>query len=83
LAIRRVKTRVKEGGHNILEEVIRRRYKSGLKNFFTLYLPIIDNWLLVNNSGETYEIIAEGAFEDLTIHNEPLWGKIKDKYYGN
>jgi predicted ABC-type ATPase len=29
LAISRVKTRVKEGGHYIPEDVIRRRYKSG------------------------------------------------------
>ncbi|WP_332913099.1 zeta toxin family protein [Algoriphagus boritolerans] len=34
LAISRVETRVKEGGHNIPEDVIRRRYKHGLKNFF-------------------------------------------------
>ena len=36
LAISRVETRVKEGGHHIPEDVIRRRYKSGLKNFFQL-----------------------------------------------
>ena len=45
LAIMRVKNRVQEGGHNIPEDVIKRRYVSGLKNFFDLYLPIVDNWL--------------------------------------
>lgn len=83
LAVFRVENRVKEGGHNIPENVIRRRYMSGLKNFFKLYLPVIDNWLFVNNSGETYEIIAEGSFEEITINNELLWNQIRDKYYGN
>ena len=36
LAIKRVKTRVDEGGHNIPNEVIRRRYIAGLKNLFQL-----------------------------------------------
>lgn len=77
LAVSRVENRVKEGGHNIPENVIRRRYMSGLKNFFKLYLPVIDNWLFVNNSGEAYEIIAEGSFEEVSINNEQLWNQIK------
>jgi predicted ABC-type ATPase len=83
LAVSRVKHRVKEGGHNIPEDIIRRRYKSGLQNFFKLYLPIVDNWLFVNNSGDTYEIIAEGSVEETIINNELLWGKVKEKYYDN
>lgn len=40
--IERVAERVRAGGHHILEEVIRRRYVGGLKNFFNLYLPLAD-----------------------------------------
>lgn len=83
LAISRVSTRVKEGGHNIPEDVIRRRYKSGLTNFFTMFLPKIDNWLFVNNSGDTYEIIAEGALNEESINNSQKWEELKRKYYGN
>lgn len=83
LAISRVATRVKEGGHNIPEEVIRRRYKSGLKNFFNLFLPRVDNWLFVNNSGDSYEIIAEGSMNEITVHNVLQWEELKGKYYGN
>lgn len=83
LAVSRVKNRVKEGGHDISEEVIRRRYKSGLQNFFKLFLPVVDNWLFIDNSGEHYEIIAEGSFEDLTIHNKTLWNKINENEDGN
>jgi predicted ABC-type ATPase len=83
LAISRVETRVKEGGHHIPEDVIRRRYKSGLKNLFNLFLARVDNWLVVNNSGDNYEIIAEGALNEETIQNVALWEALKRKYYGN
>lgn len=83
LAISRVATRVKEGGHHIPEDVIRRRYNSGLKNFFNLFLPRVDNWLFVNNSGDSYEIIAEGSMNEITVHNVLQWKELKEKYYGN
>lgn len=82
LAISRVETRVKEGGHFIPEEVIRRRYVSGLRNFFNLFLPAVDNWLLVNNSGDLYEIIAEGSKNDVIVSNIQQWSALKAKYDG-
>jgi len=83
LAISRVETRVKEGGHHIPEDVIRRRYKGGLRNFFNLFLARVDNWLFVNNSGDNYEIIAEGALNEEVINNIEQWEILKRKYYGN
>lgn len=49
MAIDRVKHRVSEGGHNIPEDVIRRRYKAGLYNLFNLFMPIVDDWYLYDN----------------------------------
>ena len=83
LAISRVKTRIEEGGHAIPEDLIRRRYTRGLKNFFNLFLPKFDNWLLVNNSGPNYEIIADGSSTETTIHDPTLWNAIKQKNDGN
>ncbi len=37
LAVLRVAERVKQGGHNIPTETIKRRYHKGLHNFFNLY----------------------------------------------
>ncbi len=51
LAIERVATRVAEGGHNIPEDVIRRRYDSGIRNFRALYMPACDFWTIYDNSG--------------------------------
>lgn len=50
LAIERVKTRVLEGGHHVENEVIRRRYKKGIKNLFELYLPIPDEVIIFDYS---------------------------------
>lgn len=41
LAISRVRQRVKAGGHNIPEPVIRRRFKMGLSNLDMLYKPLV------------------------------------------
>lgn len=59
LAKERVKTRVLEGGHNIEAHVIERRYFRGIKNLFDLYLPIIDEALIFDNSEGKHELIAE------------------------
>jgi predicted ABC-type ATPase len=60
LATSRVQTRVLEGGHNIPEDVIKRRYYSGLQNLFKLYIPICDYWMIFDNSVSPTELIAEG-----------------------
>ncbi len=49
LAIEWVKTRVTEGGHNIETEVIRRRYKNGIKTLFEIYLSIADEVMIFDN----------------------------------
>ena len=59
LAIERVKIRVKEGGHNIPEDVIRRRYVNGIKNLFGIYIQIVDEAMIFDNSIDEYEMIAE------------------------
>jgi predicted ABC-type ATPase len=59
-AIRRVAERVGQGGHSIPPEVIRRRFVSGLRNFTTLYQPIVDAWQLIDNGGDAPVLLAEG-----------------------
>lgn len=77
LAIERVKTRVMEGGHNIPEDVIIRRYYKGIVNLINVFVNLCDYWLVIDNSSRPYEFIAEGN-EDLetTIYNKETWGKI-------
>lgn len=61
LAIARVRQRVREGGHNIPEPVIRRRFASGLRNFENLYKPLVDEWALYDNSANEPILIEEGV----------------------
>jgi len=79
LAIERVRTRVLEGGHNIAENVIRRRYFSGIKNLFKLFIPICNYWLLIDNSNPALELIAEGNFgNEIIIKNNSKFELLKD-----
>lgn len=52
-AIARVAERVKQGGHDIPEDVIRRRFTAGLRNFHEVYKSAVDAWALFDNAGET------------------------------
>jgi predicted ABC-type ATPase len=52
-AMARVAQRVRQGGHNIPEAAIRRRFDAGLKNFEQLYGPLVDAWTLYDNSGSS------------------------------
>lgn len=79
LAIERVKTRVLEGGHNIEERIIRRRYVRGLKNLFEQYLPIFDEVMIFDNSDEKPELIAEKQLNtELEILNELKYNQLKN-----
>lgn len=71
--------RVELGGHNIPEDVIRRRYERALTNFFTLYLPIYDFFLFINNSGNGPVEIAKGS-TDIDVYDYELWEKLKNDY---
>ena len=69
----RVSNRVKEGGHDIPEEVIERRYWLGLKNLFEIFMPIVDSWSLYDNNEKTMLIADKGG-----IINNKLLKKIKE-----
>ncbi len=81
LAIERVKIRVKEGGHNIPEETIERRYFNGIYNLFNIYLPIIDGALIFDNSFGKHELIARKMGTDrLEIVDQNKFLKLKSIY---
>ena len=63
-AIARVAERVRQGGHNVPEQVIRRRFHSGLENFNKIYAPMVDAWVLYDNSGN------EPVLLDWSSHDE-------------
>jgi len=70
LAIERVKRRVSEGGHDVPEEIIRRRFVRGIRNLFQIYLPAADDWLIYDASGNTPRAIAEFGVPERIIDAE-------------
>jgi predicted ABC-type ATPase len=50
MAVARVAERVKQGGHNVPDRVIRRRFISGQRHFDQVYRPLVDAWALYDNS---------------------------------
>lgn len=60
MAVARVAARVSQGGHNVPETDIRRRFDAGLKNFHEDYKSIVDAWTLYDNSGNLPRVIERG-----------------------
>lgn len=59
-AIRRVRARVRQGGHDVPEHVIRRRFVTGWRNFKTIYRQAVDERLVYDNSGATPVLLQQG-----------------------
>jgi predicted ABC-type ATPase len=76
LALKRIADRVKNGGHTIPENVVRRRFKKGLQNLFSIYHPLLDTWVLFDNSTDTPELIVSDEFGKLTIFDAMLYSSI-------
>ena len=70
LAMRRVAERVSKGGHDIPEEIIRRRYTAGINNLFKLFMPAVDYWAIFDNSATPRRIVATGGRKSETVTME-------------
>lgn len=63
-AIERVRRRVERGGHNIPEDVIRRRFDAGLENLRGLYAARVDQWILYDNRGRVPTVVERSGDRD-------------------
>jgi predicted ABC-type ATPase len=81
-AIERVTIRVKLGGHDIPEPVIRRRFAAGLRNFFHLYQPVVSSWGLYDNSWPDQPLlIAEKAGSGrLDVMRKTVYDQLMKEY---
>ncbi len=57
-SLRRVRERVRKGGHDVPTADIRRRFLPSLRNFFALYLPLADEALLFRAASQSPQLIA-------------------------
>jgi predicted ABC-type ATPase len=82
MAVARVRKRVLEGGHDVPEEVIRRRYDAGLKNFFQIYRPLAVTWMFFDNSTEGEpRLVASGSSAEATlVLGAELWNNVNRRW---
>ena len=60
-AVLRVATRVRQGGHDVAEDVVRRRFETGMRNFLDIYRKLVSYWQWLDNNGERPHLIEEGT----------------------
>ena len=76
LSLARVASRVKMGGHDVAEAVVRRRFHRGIVNFLTHYQAIVDSWMLFDNSGDSPKLIAENKLGKTHVTDRALYRHI-------
>ncbi|HEY0097440.1 MAG TPA: zeta toxin family protein [Pyrinomonadaceae bacterium] len=75
LAVERVRSRVRLGGHNVPAPVVHRRFHNGARNFFRLYRPLADTWGMYDNSTlDAPRPVAVGHRDEFTrVLQQDLW----------
>ena len=76
MAIARVAHRVEQGGHNVPEAVIRRRFDIGPRNLLRFYLPLFDLWMLFDSSTVHPREIASYDGKKIDVVDAELYGHI-------
>ena len=67
MAINRVSIRVSEGGHNIPDHIISRRYSRGIENLFKIYIPLCNECAVFDNLDGQPVKIAQGIFSKIDV----------------
>lgn len=73
VSISRIKVRVKEGGHYVADDDVRRRYQRSLFNFWYKYRNEVDQWILSYNGGRMHIPVAESVHGNMCILNQGLF----------
>ena len=60
LALRRVAARVRQGGHNVPQADVLRRFVRGWDNFQRVYRSLADSWAVYDNSGRAPQLLEKG-----------------------
>jgi predicted ABC-type ATPase len=84
VALERVAQRVRAGGHDVPATTVRRRFRSGLRNFFELYQPLADRWRDLDNSrvGDPRLVAVGNSRTTEIIHDSDVWNQIQAQFRG-
>jgi predicted ABC-type ATPase len=80
VAVERVRDRVRQGGHDVPAETVRRRYRAGLRNFSQLYRPLAEAWRFYDNSDRSGpRLLAAGNRNTVeTVADPETWNRITE-----
>ncbi len=78
LGLARIWDRVQNGGHNVPENDVRRRFSRTLTNLFHHYRPLVDSLHFFDNSGQNPVLVFEDASGKMTIHDEYRYRLVKE-----
>ena len=77
LAVKRVRLRVRLGGHDVPVDVIRRRYARSATNLFDLFLALAEEWTVFDNSGQAQSRqIASHNDHRTVVQDQESWKKL-------
>lgn len=80
VAIRRVRERVRKGGHSVPAADIRRRYTRSLRNLVCHYLPLADEWTIFDNGAREPRLVADGTGGHARVMDEALYHRIQSSW---
>lgn len=80
LALTRIRARVLDGGHDIPERVVRRRFPRSIQNFVLEYRPLADSWILFDNSGAAPKVVAFDKDGRHRILDAELYKAVTSRY---
>jgi len=73
VCVARVAERVRTGGHDVPEADIRRRFTRSIRNFWTIYRELADNWVLLYNGNTALQDIAVGSGNQTAIRDSEFF----------
>jgi predicted ABC-type ATPase len=74
-SVERVARRVRSGGHDVPRHDILRRFPRSLSNFWNIYRPLADRWLIAYNSGQVPISVATFSEDGYNVQDEGLLRK--------
>lgn len=80
LAVARVADRVRRGGHDVPEAVVRRRFVAGLRNLFSVYMRAVGAWTIYDNGDVVSpRLVASQTFgEAAIVADARAWESLKE-----
>lgn len=79
MAVSRVENRVRQGGHSVPANDVRRRYAAGVRNLFRLYRPLLDSWWLYDASRLPPRLIASDSRGRQMVKQKKLFQQIRQQ----